>query len=153
MELKAADKSIAEYPDGRKGGRDEVIDMECDIWIPAARPDVINEDNVGRLNTRLVVQGANIPITSEAERILHRRGILCLPDFIANAGGVICAAMEYKGATQKAAFEAIEEQLRRNTRQVLDDVRDKQVLPREAAMELALRRVRRAVSFKRWAVF
>jgi glutamate dehydrogenase (NAD(P)+) len=153
MELKASGKSLVEYADGLKGERDAVIDMECDIWIPAARPDVIHEDNVGRLKTRLVVEGANIPITHDAERILHQRGILCIPDFIANAGGVICAAMEYKGATQTAAFEAIEEKLRRNTKQVLDDVREKQILPREAALELALKRVRRAVSFKRWAVF
>jgi glutamate dehydrogenase (NAD(P)+) len=151
MDLKAAGKSIADLAAGRTGARDAVIDMECDIWIPAARPDVINQDNVGRLNTRLVVQGANIPITREAERILHQRGILCLPDFIANAGGVICAAMEYKGATEKAAFEAIEEKLRHNTRQVLDDVRDRQVLPRDAAMDLAMKRVNRAASFKRWA--
>jgi glutamate dehydrogenase (NAD(P)+) len=152
LELKAAGKSITAYADARRGERDAVIDMECDIWIPAARPDVINEHNVGRLKTRLVVEGANIPVTHAAEKMLHERGILCIPDFIANAGGVICAAMEYKGATQKAAFEAIEEKLRRNTRQVLDDVREQQVLPRNAALDLALQRVRRAASFKRWAV-
>jgi len=153
MELKVAGKSIVEYSDGRKGERDAVIDMECDIWIPAARPDVIDEDNVARLKTRLVVEGANIPITHAAEKILHQRGILCLPDFIANAGGVICAAMEYKGATQAAAFEAIEEKLRRNTRQILDAVREQQILPRDAALDLALKRVRTAVGFRRWAIF
>jgi glutamate dehydrogenase (NAD(P)+) len=151
--LKAAGRSVADHPDGQKGDREAVIDMECDIWIPAARPDVIHEDNVGRLKTRLVIEGANIPITHDAEKTLHERGILVVPDFIANAGGVICAAMEYKGATKTMAFEAIEERLRQNTRQVLDNVKNKQVLPRQAAIDLALQRIKRAVSYKRWSIF
>jgi glutamate dehydrogenase (NAD(P)+) len=144
---------VADHPDGQKGDREAVIDMECDIWIPAARPDVIHEDNVGRLKTRLVIEGANIPITHDAEKTLHERGILVVPDFIANAGGVICAAMEYKGATKTMAFEAIEERLRQNTRQVLDNVKNKQILPRQAAIDLALQRIKRAVSYKRWSIF
>jgi glutamate dehydrogenase (NAD(P)+) len=70
---------------------------------------VVNEDNVHRLRAKLVVQGANIPFTYGAEQYLHDKGVLCVPDFIANAGGVICAAMEYQGATQTAVFLAIEE--------------------------------------------
>jgi glutamate dehydrogenase (NAD(P)+) len=61
--------------------------------------------------------------------------------------------MEYKGATETAAFEAIEERLRQNTRQLLDNVKQKQVLPRQAAIDLALQRIKRAVSYKRWSVF
>jgi glutamate dehydrogenase (NAD(P)+) len=151
--LKVAGKSVSDYPDGQKGERDAVINMACDIWIPAARPDVIHADNVGRLQTRLVIEGANIPITHDAERALHERGILVVPDFIANAGGVICAAMEYQGTTQTAAFEAIEERLRQNTRQVLANVKTKQILPRQAANDLALQRIKKAVSYKRWSVF
>lgn len=152
-ELKANGKSITAYKDGQHGTKDAILDMECDIWIPAARPDVIHEDNAERLKARLVVEGANIPITHGAERILHQRGIPCIPDFIANAGGVICAAMEYEGATESAALEAIEEKLRHNTRNVLDGVKRKGILPREAAVELAVQRVKKAGSFRRWNVF
>ena len=67
--------------------------------------------------TRLVAQGANIPCTAEAEAMLHARGMLVLPDFIANAGGVICAATEYHGGTEAAAFAAIAEKIGRNTSQ------------------------------------
>jgi glutamate dehydrogenase (NAD(P)+) len=133
--------------------RDDVIDVECDIWIPAARPDVINEENVQRLKTKLVVQGANIPFTQAAEKFLHEKGILCLPDFIANAGGVICAAMEYQGASESAALQSIEEKLRRNTALVLDSVRSKKISPREAAMELALERLDKVMSFRRYSLF
>jgi len=151
--LKDAGKSVCDYADGTRLDRDAVIDVECDIWIPAARPDVVNEDNVHRLNTRLVVEGANIPFTHGAERILHERGVLCVPDFIANAGGVICAAMEYHGSTQSAAMQAIEEKLRRNTEQVLETARREQILPRQAAMEMAEQRIRRAMGFRRWSLF
>lgn len=153
LALKQAGKCVTEYAKAEKMQRDGVIDVPCDIWIPAARPDVIHEDNVQRLNTRLVVEGANIPITHGAEKILHTKGILCVPDFIANAGGVICAAMEYHGAGEAAAMQAIEEKLRRNTKLVLEAVKTKQILPREAAMEMALERVRKAMSFRRYALF
>src|SRR5690606_15239593 len=90
-ELKQAGKSVVDHPEGRKIDRDAIIDLECDVWIPAARPDVLNEDNIHRLKTKLVIEGANIPLTYGAEKYLHKKGILCIPDFIANAGGVICA--------------------------------------------------------------
>jgi len=79
--------------------------------------------------------------------------VLCVPDFIANAGGVICAAMEYEGASQAAALATIEEKLRRNTEQVLETVKHKQILPRTAAIDMALERVKRAMSFRRFSLF
>jgi glutamate dehydrogenase (NAD(P)+) len=100
-----------------------------------------------------VVAGANIPTTDAAERILHERGIVSVPDFIANAGGVICAALEYAGATQTAAFQAIEERIRANTERVLETARQRSLLPRAAAVALATERVRSAMSHRRWSVF
>lgn len=130
-----------------------VIDLECEIWVPAARPDVLREDNAHRLKTKLVAQGANIPLTLGAEQYLHEHGVLCLPDFIANAGGVICAAMEYHGSTQTEAFRTIAEKIRDNTQQVLVEAIQDGILPRQAAINLATRRVKRAMSFKRWGIF
>lgn len=112
----------------------------------------MREENAHRLKTRLVLQGANIPFTAGAEQALHDRGILVVPDFIANAGGVICAAMEYHGATQSAAFAAIEEKIRANTEAVLEAVKTKGILPRQAALDLATRRVTQAMSYRRFSV-
>ena len=151
--IKQQGKSVITYADGEQRDCGAIVDVECDIWIPAARPDVINEDNVHRLNARLVVEGANIPITHGAEKILHDRGILCVPDFIANAGGVICAAMEYQGANQSAALATIEEKLRRNTVEVLQTAKHDEILPRDAAMAMARKRIDRAMSFRRWHLF
>jgi len=147
---KESGKGVAEYGGGKAAERDGVIDMECEIWIPAARPDVIREDNVGRLKTRLVISGANIGVTPGAERFLHENGILCVPDFIANGGGVICAAMEYSGGSERAAFDAIEEKITRNTEEVLGESKAKGIMPREAALRMATERLKRAMSFRRW---
>jgi len=151
--LKTAGKSVIEYEEGEKRDGDAIIDIECDIWIPAARPDVIHEANVHRLNTKMVVQGANIPVTYAAEKVLHEKGILNIPDFIANAGGVICAAIEYQGGGEAAVFASIEEKLRRNTREVLETAQREQILPRDAALAMARRRVDQAMSHRRWHIF
>ncbi len=149
--LKHAGKSVVDHASGRKLGRDAIIDIECDVWIPAARPDVIRKDNVARLRTRLVAQGANIAVTAEAEAVLAAKNILSIPDFIANAGGVICAAVEYRGGTRTQAFATIEEKIRENTRQVLETARREDQPPRDAATALAERRVRRAMALRRWS--
>jgi len=151
--LKRTGKSVTDATAGKKLDGDAVVGLDCDIWIPAARPDIVSEANVDRLKARLILQGANIPITAGAERILHERGVVNLPDFIANAGGVICAAMEYAGATETAAFQAIAEKIRANTRAVLERARSEKKTPREAAVALAGERVRNAMSTRRWSVF
>jgi len=149
--LKAEGRPLHDYPGGRKLDGDAVIDVPCDIWIPAARPDVIHAGNVARLATKLVAQGANIPCTLEAEAALADRGVLVLPDFIANAGGVICAAVEYQGGSEGDAFATIDEKIRTNTGAVLDRVSSSKVLPRAAAVELARTRVERAMRTRRWS--
>jgi glutamate dehydrogenase/leucine dehydrogenase len=148
--LKNSGQPLGASPRGKKLPLDAVIDVDCDIWIPAARPDVLHKDNVGRLHTKIVAQGANIPCTLEAEKILAERGILSLPDFIANAGGVICAATEYHGGTEASAFAAIDEKIRANSKLVLEDAARLKILPRAAAVALAERRVRNAMALRRW---
>jgi glutamate dehydrogenase/leucine dehydrogenase len=150
LALKAEGRPLHDHPHGNKLAGDAVIDIPCDIWIPAARPDVIRASNVARLQTKLVAQGANIPSTAEAEAALAERGVLVLPDFIANAGGVICAAIEYQGGSEAAAFAAIDEKIRTNIRAVLDRAAASRMLPRAAAMGLAKSRIERAMRARRW---
>jgi glutamate dehydrogenase (NAD(P)+) len=148
--FKLAGGRLVDYPGGKQQPLDAIIDAACDIWIPAARPDVLHAGNVGRLQAKLVAQGANIPATAEAEAALHARGVLVLPDFIANAGGVICAAVEYHGGTESAAFVAIAEKIGRNTREMLEQASRTGRMPRVAAVEMAERRVRQAACYRRW---
>jgi glutamate dehydrogenase (NAD(P)+) len=78
--------------------------------------------------------------------------VLVIPDFIANAGGVICAAMEYRGATRAAAFDAIEEKIRANTSAILEAVRATGSAPRRAAVDLAIAQVKQAMSYRRFSI-
>ena len=151
--LKQDGGSVADWPTGKKFAIDKAVEMECDLLIPAARPDVINAENVARVATKIIVPGANIAITADAERYLHDKGILCVPDFIANAGGVICAAIEYQGAPESTVFPVIDDKIGRNTRTVLEEAARRDILPRQAATEMAEARVRRAMQFRRNGIF
>jgi glutamate dehydrogenase/leucine dehydrogenase len=150
ISLKEAGKSVTELPYGDKGTLEAIIDIPCDIWIPAARPDVLHTDNAGRLKARIVAEGANIPCTPEAEAMLEARGVLILPDFVVNAGGVICAATEYHGGSETMAFVAIDEKIRRNTTSLIEKSRRDSVSMREAAIGLATESIRNAQRTRRW---
>ena len=143
--LKRETGRVTGYPRGEKLPCEAFVDLECDYFVPAARPDVIDETNAPRLRCKAVLQGANIPTTAKAERILHDRGIISVPDFVANAGGVICASVEYHGGTQNQAFLAIEEKVRENTAEVLQVARAHNQMPRAAALSLAKQRVAEAM--------
>lgn len=147
IRLKDQNKSVIEYPDGDHGSPQDVIKVECDIWIPAARPDVIQKTNVQLLNTKLILEGANIPISVEAEEILFRKGVHVIPDFIANAGGVICASVEYHGGTETIARESIRDKISYNTKKVIDRAESEKTSPRQAAEMMAMERVKKAMKF------
>jgi glutamate dehydrogenase/leucine dehydrogenase len=153
VELLAAVKresgTVGAYDSGRRIDHAELFTLAADILVPAARPDCIHGDNAEDIRAKLILQGANIPATPDAERALHERGVLCVPDFIANAGGVICASVEYHGGTENDALQQIAEKITRNTREVLERSRRRAIEPRQAALDLARDRVVEAMSYRR----
>lgn len=153
IDLKAERKGVVEYPAATAIAPDRLISVPCEVWIPAARPDIINDENVKLMQAKMVAQGANIPCTPGAERYLHERGVMCLPDFIVNAGGVICAAMEYHGASESRAMDRIEKTLRMNTAHILDRSENEGVPLRAAAESFARERLQKIMATKRWSIF
>ena len=139
--LKNKRMSVINSNQGKKGIPEAIISVDCDIWIPAARPDIITMKNVDQLNTRLIVQGANIPITVEAEEHLHKKGVYVMPDFVANAGGVICGAVEYHGGNELEARQVIYDKVSENTERMIMRSMAHGITPREAAMMLAMERL------------
>ena len=139
---------VSAFPEAERIERSALLSVPCDVLVPAARPDCIHVGNADAIQARLILQGANIPATLEAEAALHARGVLSVPDFIANAGGVICAAFEYAGGTEAGAFEAIAERIRRNTESVLARSKAEGVAPRVAASDLARERVLEARDYR-----
>ncbi len=148
LQTKSASGTVVNYEKGRRLRPDDVFTVDCDILIPAATPDVININNAGLIKAKLILQGANIPATLEAEEILHQKGILSVPDFIANAGGVIMAAMEYEKRSEKEAFETIKTRISKNTSLILERARREKRTPREAAEEIAKERVIEAETYR-----
>jgi len=148
---KRSGRPVTAFQQGKVMDGSDLVGVDCDIWIPAARPDVLNEQNVERMKARLVLQGANIPATDAAEQWMHTQGILNVPDFIANSGGVICASVEYHGGTESQAMTAIEDRIRTNTREVLDRSKRGKCTPRQAALEIAKGRVQEAQRYRRYS--
>jgi glutamate dehydrogenase (NAD(P)+) len=81
---------------------DAVLGVDTDVLIPAAREDLIGVDVATSTTARLVVEGANLPATAEALAVLHQRGVVVVPDFIANAGGIIAAAHSIPPGTRRS---------------------------------------------------
>jgi glutamate dehydrogenase/leucine dehydrogenase len=144
-----ADGPVAGFGGGTAVPRDDILALDCEILVPAAQPDVVTSDNAGKISARVVLEGANIPISHEAEGELAERGVLCIPDVVANAGGVICAAAEYRGAGHAEAFAEIEEKIRDSTAELLDRSRPGGLTPRAAAEQMARERLGKAVALRR----
>ena len=87
--------SVLDFPAAEAIPQDSFWDVECEILVPAALEQQITEANAGRIKARLVIEGANGPTTPAADDILHERGVLVLPDVIANAGGVTVSYFEW----------------------------------------------------------
>jgi glutamate dehydrogenase (NAD(P)+) len=150
--LVAATRSapVAYFTEGKPMARDDVLFVDCDILVPAAQPNVLNEANVAGVRARVVLQGANLPVTAGAESILARRGVLSVPDVVANAGGVICAAVEYRGGDRTQAFADITERISASTTEMLDRMAANDgVLPRDAALAMAAARLDAAAAYHR----
>jgi glutamate dehydrogenase (NAD(P)+) len=142
-------RTVGSYSRGESGTPDAPLWADCDIIVPAARGDVITTATVGLVRARLVLEGANIPITPEAEAMLHDRGVLCIPDWIANAGGVICGSVEHRGGTRAEAFSLIDGTIRENTTTIVERSVKESIQPRRAAEDLATRRIEKAMRLRR----
>lgn len=150
IRIKETTGSVINYKDGEVRKTSDILMISTDIFIPAARPDVITEANSDVIDAKLIIEGANIPITLQAEKNLHDKGILVIPDFVANAGGVITASVEYHGGTETQAFERIKSTISRNTKEILDIVKSENTYPRETAVIIAKQRVLRAMKYREW---
>ena len=146
--FKDSGRSVQDSGLGKSLTHEDMLQMESDIFIPSARPDVFTVENQHWLKTKLVLEGANISITHEAAEKMCDRGIVIVPDVIANSGGVICAATEYQGMSEKQAFERIEATISRNTGEVLERTLKHGQYPHAAAIMMAKEKLKEAMSYR-----
>jgi glutamate dehydrogenase (NAD(P)+) len=143
-QVKKETRSVINYRPGKVLDNKEIFELPVDILIPAALSDVIRQDNVDNVKAKMVVEAANIPISPKIEEVLRKKGVLVLPDIIANAGGVISSYSEYRGYNPKRMLELVQRKIRRDTRTVLKYAEEKGIGLRDAALNIAKERIRRA---------
>ncbi|MFC1768755.1 Glu/Leu/Phe/Val dehydrogenase [Nanoarchaeota archaeon] len=147
LQVKLEKGSVVEYDDCEKIPHGKIFELDVDVLIPAAKANVINEGNVSSIKAKIIVQGANIPSTVEIENKLHTMGVLIIPDFIANAGGVISSYVEHIGGKPEEVFPMIERKIRPNTKLALERAEQKSITPRDAGIEIAKERILNAKRF------
>ncbi|KOV80753.1 Glu/Leu/Phe/Val dehydrogenase [Nocardia sp. NRRL S-836] len=146
------DLAVAEYGAVRALGTE--LRVPCDVLVPAAVQDVIDADLARELDTALVVEGANLPTSVAAQEVLAARGITVVPDFIANAGGVVAAAFgmdaRYSAFPVNPAtvLETVSAKLRANAANVLTEARNRGTTTHVAAREIAQQRVLAAMKLR-----
>jgi glutamate dehydrogenase/leucine dehydrogenase len=92
---KAEHGTVAGFPGAQSVSNAELLEIECDVLIPAALENQISARNADRIQARMVAEAANGPTTPEADDILHRRGVFMIPDILCNAGGVTVSYFEW----------------------------------------------------------
>jgi glutamate dehydrogenase (NAD(P)+) len=144
--------SLAGYPGGDHVTNPELLELPCDILVLAALEDQITGENAGRIEARMVVEGANGPTSIEADAILGERGIHVLPDILTNAGGVTVSYFEWVQDLGRLFWTR--DEIRQKLAEKLGDAFDRvwllseqlELTPRRAAMVAAIREVAGALS-------
>ena len=138
---------LVEAPGGEPVDVTELLELPCDVLVPAAVGGVIGEHNASRIEARLIVEGANHPTTTDADAILAERGRTVVPDVLANAGGVIASHLESVQDTHGSAwraretYEGVEQRLRGAFAAVCECAGARDIPLRQAALCLAVERV------------
>lgn len=123
LEFKGQGESIFGFTGGDKISNAELLELDCDILVPCAVRGQINAENAGKLRAKVIVEGANAPITPEADEILESRGVIVVPDILANGAGVTVGYFEWVQGLMRLLWTEDEVYVR--LEQLVDRVCDK----------------------------
>ncbi|GAB4113931.1 MAG: Glu/Leu/Phe/Val dehydrogenase [Roseiflexaceae bacterium] len=149
---KARNGTLAGYPEGDRLTNAELLEVPCDILIPAALSSQITAHNAGQIKARVVCEAANAPITPMGDAILYDRGIFVIPDIVANAGGVIVSYFEWVQGlqeffwTEREVYAQLERVLVGAFHAALRVTQERRISLRSAAFLQAVDRVARATT-------
>jgi len=146
--------SIAGFPQGEPISNADLLELDCEVLMPCAMENQITASNAPRVKAKIVAEGANGPLTPEADRILQAKGVFVIPDILCNAGGVTVSYFEWVQDLQSFFWgeDEINERLRqimvRSFNQSLRVAHEKNIDMRTAAQVLAIHRVAEAVQLR-----
>ena len=146
--------SVTTYSNAEKVSNQELLELECDVLIPAAIQGVINCRNASKVKAQLVVEAANAPTTPAADDALRDRGVTVVPDILANTGGVTVSYFEWVQNIQQFRWELdqvneeLEKRMTRATDQVFTRAEDGRISLRDAAFDIAVERVAHAAELR-----
>ena len=146
----AAQGGVKGYPQAGEISLSDFFSTKADIFIPAALECTINVETESLIKARTIIEGANGPTTLEAERRLTDRGVIIIPDVLANSGGVTVSYFEWVQNKNSETWDLakVDEELHRvmarATEAVIDETKSRKCEPRTAAMTLALARIERS---------
>ncbi len=141
VKVKKEKGTVVAYSKSKPLPSQDIIKVHADVLVTAAIPDLIKIGDVPHVKAKLIVEGSNIPMSLEVEEALHRKNVLIIPDFVANAGGVISSYVEFTHGNKDKMFKVVEEKIVRNTSLVLNASKTNTLIPRAAAMKIAESRV------------
>ncbi|MHB8994970.1 MAG: Glu/Leu/Phe/Val family dehydrogenase [Armatimonadota bacterium] len=154
MKFKQETGSVVGFPSCDRVTNEELLELECDVLIPAALEDTITAENAPRLKTKIIAEAANGPTAPEAQPILDDRGIFVIPDILANAGGVTVSYFEWVQSLQKLYWSAedVDHRLRDIMVRAFDAVHKESAKyslnMRDAALNIAVSRVAKATTLR-----
>ncbi len=140
-------RSVVKFPGTKPISNKDLLELECDILVPAALENVITEENAPRVKAKIVAEGANGPVVSKADKILDKKGVFVIPDILCNAGGVTVSYFEWVQDrmgyfwSEDEVNRKLQEIMKRAFANVLQISCAKKVNMRMAAFMLAIRRV------------
>ncbi len=142
MKAKSEHGHVISYCGKHAHKGNNILTAPANVLVTAAIPDLVTPKNVNQVKHKLIVQGSNISMSPGIESRLHARGTLIVPDFVANAGGVISSYVEHIGGTPKTMFKMVEGKIKKNVKAMFHEMDRVHVSPRDAAMRIAVERVK-----------
>jgi len=136
-------KVVDHYQSAQRIDRASLLELDVDVLVPCAGHHSIHLDNVRKIKAKTISCGANVPATEEAEKLLAERGILCIPDFVANAGGVLGGTMEFAGIRPSSIVSFVNTHFSRQVSLVVDTARQEGAYIRDVAERIAMERFTR----------
>ena len=152
LEFRAREKTLRGFPGAREISNQELLEVDCDVLVPAAIGNQLTSRNAGAVQAKLIVEGANGPTTPEADEIFRRRGIFLVPDILANAGGVTVSYFEWVQDLQSFFWsehevnDKLQHIVDRAFAEVLATMEERKLDMRSAALVLAVQRVAAATA-------